>query len=55
MRIGLVPYAKPFMSPLLLAGPKNLELERVEIYKKLKSVVIDSAMSEWAAPLIFVA
>ena len=54
MRIDLKPDAKPFKSPPYRAGPKTRELEKAEIDKQLAAGVIEPAMSEWAAPVLFV-
>ena len=53
MRIDLVPDAKPFKSAPYRAGPKTRELEQAEVDKQLKAGVIEPAMSEWAAPVLF--
>ena len=54
MRIDLKPDAKPFKSPPYRAGPKTRDMERAEINKQLDSSVIEPAMSEWSAPVLFV-
>lgn len=53
MRIYLVPDGNTFKSLLFRARPKTSELERMEIDKQLKAGVIKSAMSKWAAPMMF--
>lgn len=40
MRIGLAPDSKPFKNSLYRAGPKTRELERAELDKQLKAVII---------------
>ena len=53
MGIDLVPDSKPFKSASYGAGPKTRELEQAEVDKQLKAGVIEPAMSEWAAPVLF--
>lgn len=53
MRIDLVPDARPFKSAPYRAGPKTRELERAQIDKQLKAGIIESAYSEWTAPVLF--
>ena len=55
MHIDVVPDAKPFMSAPYRVGPKTRQLEQNEINRKLTSGVIEPAMSEWAAPVLFAA
>lgn len=54
IRIDLVPDAKHFQSPAYRACPKTRELERADIDKQLKGDMIEPAMSESAAPVLFV-
>lgn len=53
MRIYLALDSKPFKSPPFLPRPKTSELQRGGINKQLKADVIEPAMSEWAAPVLF--
>lgn len=54
MRIDLVQDAKPFNSEPFQSGPNTHELERAEIYKHLKTVVIEPSISDWDTPVLFV-
>lgn len=54
MRINLVPHAEPLKAPPHRAGPKTRELEVAEIDNQLKAGIIEPAMSEWAAAVLFV-
>lgn len=53
LRIELNTHAKPFKSPQYRAGPKTRELEQSEINKQLKAGVIEPAISECSAPVLF--
>ena len=52
-RINLVPGAKPVFQPHNRAGPKERELEKMEIDKMKESGVIQPSTSERAAPIVF--
>lgn len=52
-RIDLVPGAKPVFQPPYRAGPRQRELEKMEIDKMLEADVIEPSTSEWAAPIVF--
>ena len=52
--IYLIPDARPFKSAPYRVGPKQRELEQVEITKQLEAGVIEPSSSEWAAPVLFV-
>ena len=52
-RIVLEPGAKPVFQPPYLAGPRQREFEKAEIQKMMEVDVIEPAVSEWAAPIVF--
>lgn len=54
MRIDFTPNERPLESPQILAGTKTRELHLPEIYKLLKSDVIEPYMSEWTTLVLFV-
>lgn len=54
MRVDLVPDATPFNTYPYRYDPETRELERAENDKQLKSGIIESAISEWAAAVLFV-
>ena len=52
-RIDLKPDTKPVFQPPYRAGPRQRELEQMEIQRMLEQDVIEPSMSEWAAPIVF--
>ena len=52
-RIKLVPGTKTVFQTPYRAGPKQRELEKMEIYKMKDAGAIEPSTSEWAAPLVF--
>lgn len=55
MIIDMFPDAKHFKSPPYREDPKTRIIEQDEIDKRLKAGVIESYMSEWEEPVLFVA
>ncbi len=52
-RIELEPGTKPVNQQPYRAGPRQRELELIEIRKILEQDIIEPATSEWAAPIVF--
>lgn len=52
-RIDRIPNVCTFKYELYLACPRITDLEQFEIRKQLAAAVIEQAVSEWVAPLLF--
>lgn len=49
----LITISRSFKSPLYWAGLRTWELEQFKVQKQLQAAVIESTISEWAAPVLF--